>query len=274
MHFLNTFSLLLIISYHACSSPVPSYDSDEDNALLDGRLPLPARSGRRSRSQELLNRKQRDASYLSNALLSSLDLDNSVATQDDASSNNSIHKGKKSRKSRARKGKKRSRKRKGKGKKRSRKGRKGKGKKKRKRRREGRRNKKYVKVRPDQAYDNILDNVVSAPSSNAESLEAQKRRRAARRYWAARSRKDTNNGKTKESFDDEDDINSFLDSIHDAGDAQDPVDRTIRASTSLEDLYKSEINCLSWDPITGRCINSYTGGCFGDSSDNGGLMGC
>jgi len=248
------------------ATPLPNDD--------DFRLQLPDRNGRRVSQEhegESLLRRSRETSEIDpfkNALLNSLD--------ENATGRNYVEKAKKSRK---RRGKKSKRGRKGKKKNRNRrkkkKGRKGKKNKKNKKKRNRknrnsskRKNKKIRPVAEKQFMNNLYSYAVNSPIDDSSSFADQKNDARTRKYWMMKSRRSL--GKTKEGDNDVYSSSLFDDDYPDLG------QREIRASTSIDDLFDSkyDMNCLAWDPLTGRCINSRRSGCFGDSSDDGGLMGC
>lgn len=124
-------------------------------------------------------------------------------------------------------------------------------------------------VGDSQFLNNLYNYAINAPSDqDSASFDEQRKDRQTKKYWMRQSRRSLG-GKTKVEEDsyDSDLLNDDYDDIG---------QREIRASTSIDDLFDSkyDMNCLAWDPLTGRCINSRRSGCFGDSSDDGGLMGC
>lgn len=185
-------------------------------------------------------------------------------------------------------GKGKKRKGKGKGKKRNKKNKKKTKKKRRKskpgsrsRRRQGRR-RVLARTGTDsenQLRKNLRQYVWDVPKQ--DTLEAQKQRRLANKYWARRAR--AVHDKTKmdgdyyekeyeEPLPGDTDIDQYQPGSSKA--------RTvIRATTSLErddepwDAYP-DVNCLAWDPVTGRCISDVKSGCFGGDSEDGRLFGC
>jgi len=281
-------AITLTIFGLATSSPINSENNDY-------RMELPSRSGRRvtvEHEPTSLLRRSRDIDF-KKALFNSLDESgvDTITSSNDVSNRRSKNL---SKRKRGRKSKGKGRKGKGKGRK-GRKGRKGKGKKKRKSKK-GRKNKKNgnrngknknggrrkknrmptgrkpVKVEQSQFMNNLYNYAIDSPTDHdAASFAEQKKDQQTRKYWMRMQRRDLI--KASKNKDDEESYESdMLDDYAEIGNMQ----REIRASTSIDDLFdnKYDMNCLAWDPLTGRCINSKRNGCFGDSSDDGGLMGC
>lgn len=269
----------------ATSSPI-------NNDNNDYRMELPSRSGRRETVEHeptSLLRKSREIDF-KHALFNSLDesgLDTITSSNDVSNRRNKLSKRKRSRKVKGKgrkgKGRKGRKGRKGKGKK-KRKGRKGKGKKNKKNRNGknkngGRRKKnrmptgrKPVKVEDSQFLNNLYNYAIDSPTDHdSASFAEQKKDQQTRKYWMRQQRRSLNGG-SKNKDEEENYESDMLDDYAEIGNMQ----REIRASTSIDDLFdnKYDMNCLAWDPLTGRCINSQRNGCFGDSSDDGGLMGC
>jgi len=279
--------LLPIIAFtifaFATSNPV-----DNENY----RLELPSRSGRRVSTEHeptSLLRKSREVDF-KNALFNSLDesgLDTTTYKNSDEKRNSKLSKRKrgKGRKGKGKKGRKGKKGKKGKGRKgkgRKRKSRKNKSRKNknRKHKKGGRRKKNRVHrgkkpepVEKSQFFNNLYNYAINSPNEHdSASFDEQRKDAQTRKYWMRQSRRSLN-GASKTKEDEEDSYDSdLLDDYAEIGNMQ----REIRASTSIDDLFDSkyDMNCLAWDPLTGRCINSRRSGCFGDSSDDGGLMGC